>query len=205
MQLQALDFSLSSFHEFLPILLSTVPNSHWALWSQFLTAFRPVQSLPQAPDTVQGAFSSKSSATTHVHPAPSSLLCQHSVQSHAAQLEACLSVKDRGLCPSQARLAAHLTVQVCVGCLHLHIGARHLSLKQMGEVLSKPEQQDFASSLHNYKLLTCITLEQRKVNPIRSTCVSHNSRVVCYEERFFQRKALFKVVASVLAGEEIKI
>lgn len=38
--------------------------------------------LPQAPDTVQGAFSSRSSA--HVHPAPSPLLCQHSsVQPHA--------------------------------------------------------------------------------------------------------------------------
>lgn len=98
------------------------------------------------------------------------------------QLEACLSVKGRGLCSSQTRLAAQLTVQVCVGCLHLHIGASHLPLKQMGEVPSKPEQQDFRSSLHDCKFLACTTVKQRKVSPIRSTCVSHNPRVRCYEE-----------------------
>lgn len=39
---------------------------------------------PRAPDTAQGAFSSRSSATTHGHPAPSPLWWQHSsVQPHA--------------------------------------------------------------------------------------------------------------------------
>lgn len=49
MQLQARDLSLSLFHEFLLIPLPPAPSSHWALWSQSLTAFRPVHTSATGP------------------------------------------------------------------------------------------------------------------------------------------------------------
>lgn len=42
-------YSLSSFHEILPIPLPPEPSSHKALCSQFLTAFRPVRSSATGP------------------------------------------------------------------------------------------------------------------------------------------------------------
>lgn len=142
---------------------------------------------PQAPDTVQGAFSSRPSATTHVHPAPSPLLCQHSAQPHAepgcgTDPAGSLPVCKRHRAVSQSGQAC--SPAYCVGVSGVSAPAHWCQppAPQMGEVPSKPEQQDFASSLHSCKLLACTTAEQRKVSPIRSICVSHNPSVGCYEE-----------------------
>lgn len=100
MQLQALDLSFSSFHEFLPILLTPVPSSHWALWSQSLTAFRPVPISATGPWHRARRIQQQAAASTHVHPAPSPLCCASTLCSHMLsqvvgpiQLEACLSVE----------------------------------------------------------------------------------------------------------------
>lgn len=155
---------------------------------------------------MQGAFSSRSSATTNVHPAPSPLLCQHScVHPHAEPDGGTDPAGSLPVCKRQRVVSqsgwAHRPAHRA-GVLGVPAPAHWLQppAPQINgcKCPAKPEQQDFACST---TLFACITLEQRKVSPIRSTSGSHNPSVGCYEERFFQRKALFKV----LAGEERKI
>lgn len=128
--------------------------------------------LPQVSDTIKGAFSSRSSATTHVHPAPSPLLCQHCLCRHTLsqmvgliQLEACLSVKGRGLCPSQAGLAAQLTRQVCMGACTCTLAPATCPSNKWLQAPSKPEQQEFPCSLHYCKLLLALHYSRGKSAP----------------------------------------
>lgn len=133
--------------------------------------------------------------TATLHPprrCGSTHLCSHMLSQLVGliQLEARLPAKGRGLCPSQAGPAAQLMGQPRLGLCRCVWGACTCTLvpatcpsNKWVQVPSKPEQQDFASSLHYCKLLTCMTLEQRKVSPRKSTCVSHNPRTGCYEEK----------------------
>lgn len=147
MELQALDLTI--FPHFMKSCLSCchqspVPTEPCAVSSSQHLGWSAAP--PQAPDTVHGAFSSRSSAATHGHPAPSPPLWQHSsVQPHAEPAGGTDPAGSPPACKRQravsqsgrARSPAHGAatpgaVQVCVGCLHLHIGASHLPLKQMG-------------------------------------------------------------------------
>lgn len=208
MQLQAQDLSLSSFHEFLPIPLPPAPSSHWALWSQCVTAFRPVlHHRPLTPCKVHLIAGPQLLPMSTLHPplcCASTHLCSHTLSQMVGpiQLEACLSVKGRGLCPSQAGLTAQLTVQCAWGACTCTLAPATCPSNKWVQVPSKPEQQD--SSLHYCKLLACITREQSQPCKIYF-CKPQHKGWMLWRERFSWRKALFKVIASVLAGEERKI
>lgn len=104
---------------------------------------RPAPPL-RAPDTAQGKVLSEAGPqlppTATLHPplsGGSTHLCSHTLSQMAGliPLEARLPAKGRGLCPRQAGPTGQPClgpVQVRVGCLHLHTGASHLPLKQMG-------------------------------------------------------------------------
>lgn len=187
-------YSLSSFPEILPILLPPEPSSRWALRSQSLAAFRPARTSAAGPWHRARRFQQQ---VLSYHPRPpctlpslvAALICAATRWARrrgwSSWKPACLQ-KAEGCVPGRPGPRGSRAWGPCRcvwgACTCTLVPATCPSNRWV-QVPSKPQQQDFASSLHYSKLLTCMTLEQRKVSPRRSTCVSHNPRTGSYEEK----------------------
>jgi len=88
------------------------------------------------------------------------------------------------------------------GCAHVRVGASHLHLSETGA--RKPEWQDFACSLRCCKLCLALCYSTGKSAPKIYSCEPQPKAWMLQRIRFSRSKALFKDMASVIAGEERK-
>lgn len=141
------------------------------------------QSTPpsQVPDTMQCAFNSRSSATTHVHPAPFPLLCQHSsVQPHAEPDGGTDPARSLPVCKrqrvvsqsGQARSPAH-RAGVCGVPAPAHW---HQTPAPQTNGCKYPANLNSRTWSPVCTTVNCsLALHESKVSPIRCISVNHNT------------------------------
>lgn len=207
MQLQALDLTL--IPHFVNSCLSRCqpePN-----WSQSFLAPRLVQIAPPPRAPARGAKGAFWPRVLSYHPHPplrpplccaGTRLCSHARSQMVGliRLENCLSVSRRRVIsqPERRRSRGRGLCRCARGRAHPHPSETGASGQQTWRA-------GLRLQLRLLQITSCITLQQREVSPKKiCLCELQPKDWTLQNERFPRSKALFKITAPVLAGEERK-